>query len=190
MQVLPDIPYGVLPHQRLDLVLPAAVNAVVVYLHGGGFVKGSRKESTVDALVAHLLPLGIAVASVGYRLGGSLPQLARPDRMVVRRMEAASLAVGLRLSPRLYGAAFAHAVQDAGMAIAALRSGECVRQLAGLPVVVLGMSAGGDRGLVTGLSAAHLGGPCGAARCGSGSIGGDGAALAVAAGRAAVRDDP
>lgn len=151
MQVLPDIPYGPTPHQCVDLFLPSAPTAMVAYLHGGGFVKGSRKESTVDALAAHLGPLGIAVAAVGYRLGGTMQQLAKPDRLAVRRMAAASAAAGLRLSPRLYGAAFAHAVLDAGEALAALKSGRCDTRLAGVPLVAMGMSAGG----IAALSLAH-----------------------------------
>ncbi|RGP38567.1 alpha/beta hydrolase [Pseudotabrizicola alkalilacus] len=151
MRVIPDIPYGPLPHQALDLALPDLPRAVVVYAHGGGFAKGSRKEETFADLVARLCPLGIAVASVSYRLGGGLVDMEPSDRPAMRRMVAASAAAGLRLNARLYGPAFAMALFDLGRAVSALKSGALVSALTGLPVTLLGMSAGG----IAALSLAH-----------------------------------
>ena len=151
MRVLPDLAYGPLPHQALDLALPDLPRAVVAYAHGGGFTKGSRKEDSFAELAAQLCPLGIAVASVSYRLGGGLLDLDPPDRPAMRRMVAASAAVGVRLSPRLYGPAFAMALFDLGQAVSALKSGALAPALTGLSVTMLGMSAGG----IAALSLAH-----------------------------------
>lgn len=151
MRVLPDIPYGPEPHQALDLALPVAPRAIVIYAHGGGFTKGSRKEATFAHLAAQLCPLGIAVVSASYRLGGRMADLARADRPDMRRMMAAGAASGLALNPRLYGPAFALAVFDLGRAVAGLRDGAFAPDLAGLPVTLLGMSAGG----IAALSLAH-----------------------------------
>ena len=143
MRILSDLAYGAHPEQALDLALPGAPRAVVCYAHGGGFVRGSRKEATFAVLTQALWPLGIATASVGYRLRGTVGDLAPDDQIALRRMVAASLASGLRLQPALYGAAFALALFDLSSAVAALRSGQVAPQTRGLPIVVLGMSAGG-----------------------------------------------
>ena len=151
MRILPDIPYGALPHQTRDLALPDAARAIVVYAHGGGFTKGSRKEATFAHLVGQLCPLGIAVASVSYCLGGRLDDMDPADRPAIRRMMAASAAAGLRLNRRLYGSAFALALFDLGRAVSALKCGALAAALTGLPVTLLGMSAGG----IAALSLAH-----------------------------------
>lgn len=151
MRVLPDISYGPLPHQALDLALPPAPRAIVVYAHGGGFTKGTRKEATFAHLAARLGPLGIAVASVSYRLGGRMADMEQADRPAMRRMMAASAAAGLRLNPRLCGPAFALALFDLGLAVAALRGGAVSLALTGLPFTLVGMSAGG----IAALSLAH-----------------------------------
>ncbi|MDR7124127.1 hypothetical protein [Pseudotabrizicola sp. 4114] len=151
MRVLPDLSYGPLPHQALDLALPDLPRAVLAYAHGGGFTKGSRKEATFAELAAQLCPWGIAVASVSYRLAGGLLDLDPPDRPAMRRMAAASAAAGLRLNPRLYGPAFAMALFDLGRAVLALKNGALAPALTGLPVTLLGMSAGG----IAALSLAH-----------------------------------
>jgi acetyl esterase/lipase len=66
-RVLKDIAYG--PHERnkLDLYLPRTDGPapVVVWIHGGGWEKGS-KEGFIPALP--LLGEGFAVASINYRL--------------------------------------------------------------------------------------------------------------------------
>lgn len=55
----------------LDLYLPAdaPARAACVYLHGGGWLRGSRKDRAVERLVP-LARSGIAVAAVQYRLSG------------------------------------------------------------------------------------------------------------------------
>ncbi len=68
-QTLLDLPYvtGAGDRQRLDLYLPAHAPGslpLVVWVHGGGWESGSRRDFPGEPLVAR----GYAVASVGYRL--------------------------------------------------------------------------------------------------------------------------
>lgn len=131
----------------MDIYLPGdEVKAVVLYLHGGGFRKGSPKEQTAPHLAEVFAGKNIAVAASGYRLNGAMADLAKPDRALVRAMKAQTLRSGLGLSPRLYGAAFALALMDASGAVGALR-----QQFPKASITLLGMSAGG----ILGLSLAH-----------------------------------
>jgi len=74
----PDIRYGVISGYRpleLDLYLAQASGPlpVIVYIHGGGWRRGSRRDSLTvlgadfyDSLAAR----GFAVAAIDYRLSG------------------------------------------------------------------------------------------------------------------------
>ncbi len=68
-----DIAYVADGHemQRLDLFLPAAPGAhpLIVYVHGGAWRGGSKKDQPLGKLVAQ----GFAVASVDYRLSTVAP---------------------------------------------------------------------------------------------------------------------
>ena len=68
-----DIAYGSDPAQRLDLYLPPQATAPLIVMVGGGAWSQGDKAApaTVENKVAHWLPLGRTVASVGYR---RLPQ--------------------------------------------------------------------------------------------------------------------
>jgi len=60
--------YGSDPVQKLDYWKPAAPGSpLVIYVHGGGWKRGS-KELSADTKAAHYLPQGYAFASLGYRL--------------------------------------------------------------------------------------------------------------------------
>jgi acetyl esterase/lipase len=64
-----DLAYGELPRQRLDLYLPvgtAAPPPLVVFIHGGNWREGSRKD--YPFLAQALTSRGIAVAVPDYRL--------------------------------------------------------------------------------------------------------------------------
>lgn len=133
---------------RLDLWRPeGAARGVVLWLHGGGFAKGSRKDPVAARLAAALVPRGLAVAATDYRLGAGPEALAPADAALAERMQRRSRRTGLTLRPRLCGAAFAAALFDAGAALAALRQGRCDPATAGLPLGVAGTSAGGILGL-------------------------------------------
>ena len=71
-----DISYGELPEQMLDLYLPADTEptACVIFIHGGSWQFGNRKEY---AFVGQSLARqGIATLVVGYRL---FPQVKYPE---------------------------------------------------------------------------------------------------------------
>lgn len=65
-----DIPYSADTHaaKKLDLYLPDGEKfPLLVYIHGGGIVEGDKGRDG-RCLANHFLPLGIAVASVNYRM--------------------------------------------------------------------------------------------------------------------------
>lgn len=68
----PDIAYGDLPDQALDLwrAEGEGPHPLVIFIHGGGFRKGSRKEGLPYALFRRCLAAGISCASLEYRLSG------------------------------------------------------------------------------------------------------------------------
>lgn len=138
--------------QKLDLWLPDALpRAVVLYLHGGGFVKGVKDDPAAWRLASYLCGQGVAVAAVDYRLRAQMEDLPPTDRLPMWRLMEASARAGLTVSPRLYGPAFAAALFDASAAVLALRCGTVLEPTRGLPLYVVGMSAGG----ILGLSLAH-----------------------------------
>jgi acetyl esterase/lipase len=127
----------------LDLYVPEGpARAVVLYLHGGGFLKGSRTEPETLRLAARLLPDGIAVASADYRLRVGLAAFPQETADAIEAAQARSASLGLTLARRLYGPAMVAAVQDAAAAVACLQG-----LLPSLPVIVCGVSAGGIAGL-------------------------------------------
>jgi acetyl esterase/lipase len=72
VRIYPDLAYvqGGSPRQKLDLYLPSPVPAdplpLIVYLHGGGWKKGSKADGRRFAF--RMVARGYAVACVGYRL--------------------------------------------------------------------------------------------------------------------------
>jgi acetyl esterase/lipase len=47
-----------------------------MFVHGGGFVGGSRKGASVEAIASELAPLGINLVSIQYRLEGDAPTIS------------------------------------------------------------------------------------------------------------------
>lgn len=96
-RMLPDIAYCSpqgLP-QRLDLHLPDAsrypgTRPVAVYIHGGGWTGGSRRDPRARPEIDELLARGWAVAAVGYRFAPAFPMPAALDdvRCAVRFLRA------------------------------------------------------------------------------------------------------
>jgi len=66
-----DVQYGTLPEQTLDLYLPDEPSdrpfPLLIYIHGGGWMLGTKRECALDAVIA-MLRRGWAVMSVDYRL--------------------------------------------------------------------------------------------------------------------------
>lgn len=85
---------------RMDLLVPPADGPVpvVVYIHGGAFKFGSRRENHVGAPIwKSLLARGIAVAAVEYRLSGEalFPACVNDVKAAVRWLRAFGAAFGL-----------------------------------------------------------------------------------------------
>ena len=84
MKTLPDISYGPLPTQLIDLYLPEGDEFdLYIHFHGGGLESGSRR--VFDPFPLFLTRRGVALASVEYRM---FPDAAYPDFL-----EDAALAV-------------------------------------------------------------------------------------------------
>jgi len=71
-RVVPDLTYLTADGQdlKLDLILPRDTTApapLLIYIHGGGWVQGSKEGS--DLALLPWIEQGWAVANVGYRLG-------------------------------------------------------------------------------------------------------------------------
>ena len=81
-QVDRDLAYGPDPAQRLDVYRPAnAQNAPVIFMvHGGGWARGDKSAAgVVNNKVAHWLPKGYVVVSVGYRMVPQVTPLGEAD---------------------------------------------------------------------------------------------------------------
>jgi acetyl esterase/lipase len=97
------VPYGPLAHQLLDLYLPqrpaeAGPAPVIVYLHSGGWVAGSR--ANVNDAAAAQVARGFAVASIDYQLatpigGGSFPGAVYDVKRAIRFLKANAAGWGL-----------------------------------------------------------------------------------------------
>jgi len=149
MNRIDDIRYSGSHDLAMDLYLPASgtAAAAVVYVHGGGFRRGSRKAAEVVAFAGKLVPYGFAFAAVDHRLDTPITAFSSEDAAVIERLAARTVSAGLTLSPRLYGPAFYAALEDVSEAIQYLwvegeRFGITSRE-----VGVLGVSSGGIAGV-------------------------------------------
>ncbi len=68
-EVLLDAKYGEHERQAFDIWLPKSIKKtpLVVYIHGGGFVMGSKDEIRKNNIINKYLKAGIAFASINYR---------------------------------------------------------------------------------------------------------------------------
>ena len=76
-----SIQYGTLPEQQLDLYYPDAGEGpfpLIVYVHGGGWILGSRRDGAIAFLLTAALEQGFALASVEYRLA---PKTRFPENL-------------------------------------------------------------------------------------------------------------
>ena len=65
-----SVAYGKHPRQIMDVYLPekgASANPVVVFIHGGGFTSGDRKDKRLAGRIPKCLENGIAMIAVEYR---------------------------------------------------------------------------------------------------------------------------
>jgi triacylglycerol lipase len=66
-----DLQYGPDPRQRLDLFVPPRASATLVFMHGGGFVRGDKGDADApfyNNVAAWALAQGFAAVNMTYRL--------------------------------------------------------------------------------------------------------------------------
>ena len=76
-----DVRYGALESQKLDIYYPDAGEGpfpLIFYVHGGGWILGSRRDSSISCILSGALEKGFAVASVEYRLA---PKTRFPENL-------------------------------------------------------------------------------------------------------------
>ncbi len=104
-RMLPDLAYGPLPDEKLDLCQPkgvASLRPAVVLIHGGGWVSGDKQE--FDGLCMMLARHGFVAATVRYRLAISAvattywPAQIVDVQLAVRWLRA--MAPSLQVDPR------------------------------------------------------------------------------------------
>lgn len=148
MQKLADVIFSAQKGLALDLFLPdKEPRAIVLYLHGGGFTRGSRKGDQSKQLLQKLLGADLGVAFADYRLGVGADAFSDAQAAAIAAMQVRTKAVGLTVASGLAGPAMIAALEDASDAVQALKSGNLCGVTKGLPVVILGVSAGGIAGL-------------------------------------------
>ncbi len=103
-----DIRYGALEEQKLDLYYPDGGEGpfpLIFYVHGGGWVMGGRRDSSIACILPGALEQGFAVASVEYRLspGTKFPENLYDVKTAVRCMRAN--AAKYRVDPDRFGMA-------------------------------------------------------------------------------------
>lgn len=133
----------------LDLYLPEdnSPTGLVLFAHGGGFVKGDRAAEPVEKLARRLTALGASVASVSYRLRTEDRALPVQQRRHVYANRKMAISLGVKLSHNHMGPRFEAARQDVGEAISFLRNGNGPCDFSQSKLGFIGISAGGMIGL-------------------------------------------
>jgi acetyl esterase/lipase len=97
LDVVYSRPVGYRP-LSLDLYQPAAATDVLcLYLHGGGWRVGSRSDGPGASFFARVASLGMAIASVDYRLSGEATFPAQSDDVRAAVEFLGDLGIGTRL---------------------------------------------------------------------------------------------
>jgi triacylglycerol lipase len=81
-----DLQYGPDPRQRLDLFITPRSAAVLVFVHGGGFVQGDKGAADApfyNNVAAWALAQGYSAATVTYRLAPSHPWPTGPQELAL-----------------------------------------------------------------------------------------------------------
>lgn len=116
--------------------------AIVLYVHGGSFLTGSRHDRLATFFLQDLTQRGYAFATMDYRKGPAGPRALRGiDVDIMTSASAASVAFYPEIAARLLGPMLYRATVDVATAVRFLRTAG--PKLAGIPLVTIGMSAGG-----------------------------------------------
>lgn len=157
MKCVTDIVYDPANELALDLYLPDTLtaSACVIYMHGGGFQKGSRQEVEAGYFAQPLTDAGFAVASISYRLNTKITAFSDKNKAYILAYTARSAKVGLAMSPKLYGPAFMGAMEDLSKAVGYLWVEGQGLGIASNRVGVIGVSAGGIAALALAYPPTH-----------------------------------
>ena len=129
---------------KINLFRPKKpLKAILLYAHGGGFIKGNRKDKYARQLANKLAPEGVAVASIDYRLKTGITEFSEEKQVFIRAAQARTARVGMPINPNLCGPRFYAALEDMSDAIAYLRKASGPFGKAKKPLLALGVSAGG-----------------------------------------------
>lgn len=95
-----ELSYGDDPLQRLDLYKAKAATApapLIVFVHGGGWKRGDKRNATGSEKIAHYTGLGYHLASVNYRLvpAASVEQQAADVASAVAYLEKNARKLGI-----------------------------------------------------------------------------------------------
>jgi len=129
---------------KIDLFHPKGkLKATLLYAHGGGFTKGSRKDKTAQQLAQKLCGEGVAIASVDYRLKTDISAFSPENQKAISTAQARTVRVGMPINPHFCGPRLYAALEDMSDAITYLRQKD--GPLAGKtgPLLAFGVSAGG-----------------------------------------------
>ncbi len=102
-----DLPYAeVSSAQMLDIYLPRgkSPSPLIIYVHGGAFRFGDKRENEAISSFGSVLAAGYALASINYRLSGEakFPAQIQDVKAAVRWLRAH--AAGYQLDPQRFGA--------------------------------------------------------------------------------------
>lgn len=101
-RVTSDVAY--LPEDRaekLDLYVPVkraagALSPAVIWVHGGGWMRGDKAEASAKEVCATLADAGYVAASINYRIGASAwPQNLRDVKSAIRFLRAHAAEYGI-----------------------------------------------------------------------------------------------
>lgn len=143
MLCLKDIPYIERAGQTLalDLFLPddEPPSGLMLLAHGGGFMKGDRAGPPAEKLAVKLTDLGVALASVIYRLNSEDTDLPVPVRRQVYAHRRRAKDCGITLHHNLMGPRFEAARQDVGAALQFLNSTQSPQDFSALAIGLIGI---------------------------------------------------
>src|SRR4051812_3554470 len=97
-QVITDVAY--LPAEReekLDIYLPAgrapgAKSPALIWVHGGGWMRGDKAETSANEICATLADAGYVAVSINYKIGASSwPQNVRDVKSAIRFLRAKAM---------------------------------------------------------------------------------------------------
>lgn len=129
---------------KIDFFRPKTpIKATLLYAHGGGFIKGSRKDATARKLAKKLAPDGVAVASIDYRLKTGIDAFSPEDQQVINATQVRTARAGMPINPDFCGPRLYAALEDMSDAIAFLRAKDGLLSGKSGPLLALGASAGG-----------------------------------------------